>query len=137
PENALAAGHTDERGEVELPTGPAYGLLVLEAHGGWTRHPWADPVDPVTSDGGVPCPSCVAPSEDDAGLDIPVTIDLRSVLVDFVPGPEQDVVVISPLTTLATAIGERRMIHPFAEANYRAAMLRAFTMLGSHIGGIE
>jgi hypothetical protein len=124
-ENALTQGRTDEQGAVELPLGPAYGLIVLEARGGSTDDPWID-----LSSG---------PSEgmgDSGGQsEIPVTIPLRSVLIDFVPGPDSRDVVISPLTTLAWAFGEGRLTHPLKTETYYVAMTRAFEMLGRHFGG--
>lgn len=142
-ENALAQGHTDERGTVELSTGPAHGLVVLATSGGWTRDPWATPV--TVGDGGVPGdaspPGSGEPGEpgQDAGAssEIFVAIELRSVLIDFIPGPESSDAVISPLTTLAATIGERRLAHPFKEETYQQAMTRAFAMLGTHFGGID
>lgn len=140
-ENALAEGHTDQRGAVELPVGPAYGLVVLGARGGWTRDPWIEPE--AGNDGGAPCASCDASPGDPAGpigedgdpFEIAVAIELRSVLIDFVPGPESLDVVISPLTTLAATIGEHRLAHPYKEETYYAAMLQAYDMLGTHFGG--
>lgn len=40
--NTLGTGYTDAQGIVELETGPAYGLLVIVAHGGQTTDPWID-----------------------------------------------------------------------------------------------
>jgi hypothetical protein len=172
-ENALAGGHTDPQGVVELPLGPAYGLIVLEARGGWTRDPWLDsgpepapqpapeppgepspepsPEPPGSTDAGAPCTACDA-SPGDAGRDdgdgdgdgdgssemppeIPVDIALRSVLIDFVPGPAARDVVISPLTTLAWALGEGRVSHPLKTESYYVAMTRASELLGEHFGG--
>jgi hypothetical protein len=138
PENALAEGHTDQQGAVELPLGPAYGMVVLAARGGWTHDPWMEP--PSGNDGGPPCTSCDAsPGAPDGGgygpSEIPVDIELRSVLIDFVPGPASRDVVITPLTTLATAIGEHRQSPPFRVENYYQAMTRAFALLGRHFGG--
>ena len=161
-ENALSGGHTDQQGAVELPLGPAYGLIVLEARGGSTHDPWIDPSigspdggspdggspdggspdarPPDGTDAGAPCTACDASPgapdpEGDGPSEILVSIPLRSVLIDFVPGPASRDVVISPLTTLAWAIGEGRASHPVDAESYYAAMTRAFEMLGKHLGG--
>lgn len=145
PENALARGRTDERGVAELPTGPAYGLLVLEARGGWTREPWIEP-DAPASDAGVPCTSCDAGvGGDPPGMSpgtpdgmppaIPNEITLHSVLLDFVPGPDSRDVVLSPLTTLAAILGEKGRTYPSGPDAYYMAMHRSYTLFGAHFGG--
>src|SRR5690606_3604991 len=103
-ENALAEGHTDERGFVELETGPAYGLVVIVARGGHTTDPWLDAGE--SGDGDEP----VAPSV------IDLDTELVAVLVGFFPGgPQPREVVISPFTTLAAKLGEHRLAHPLKE----------------------
>jgi hypothetical protein len=126
--SALAEGQTDAQGVVELRTGPAYGLVALMATGGTTRDPWVSPA------GGGSAP--------DAGLgaadgEVTNDVELRSVLVDFVPGPASRDVVITPLTTLAVALGERRLGHPFKEDTYAAAVARAFEILGKHFWRLD
>lgn len=122
--NALAEGHTDERGFVELKTGPAYGLLVLVARGGQTTDPWLD----------------AGESGGDEGEFAVIDLDreLISVLVDFFPGgPQPREAVITPFTTLATELGEHRLAHPLKEQTYMEAMGRAYDLLGVHLGGIN
>lgn len=130
--NALAEGQTDAQGVVELRTGPAYGLLALGATGGVTRDPWLLP-GLLPPDGG---------SEPDASpgagdVTVPNHVALRSVLVDFLPGPASRDVAITPLTTLAVTLGERRLAHPDKEDTYPAAMARAFDLLGTHFWGLD
>jgi hypothetical protein len=125
--NALAEGQTDAQGVIELRTGPAYGLIALMATGGVTRDPWVLPAD-----GGEPDAS---PGAGD--VTVPNHVELRSVLVDFLPGPASRDVAITPLTTLAVTLGERRLAHPFKEDTYPAAMARAFDLLGTHFWGLD
>ena len=118
--NALAEGQTDAQGVVELRTGPAYGLISLMATGGVTRDPWLLPgLPPPDGDSGPDA----SPGAGDGT--VPNHVELRSVLIDFLPGPASREVAITPLTTLAVTLGERRLAHPFKEDTYREAMARA------------
>lgn len=137
---ALAQGRTDQRGVVELPTGPAYGLIVLGTRGGWTRDPWVEADS--ASDAGPPCDACDAAPGNAPGepspLALPVDVELRSVLHDFIPGPEHRDVVVSPLTTLAAAMGDN--YGPVGNGKappYPDRIRNAFAALGAHFGGID
>jgi hypothetical protein len=144
PGNALARGHTDQQGVVELPTGPAYGLVVLAARGGLARDPWVEAASDADAgapceacDAAAPCGACEPADGEPAPVALPVDIELRSVLRDFIPGPESRDVVISPLTTLAAAMGENRAARSVAPLTYAESMRQAFASLGAHFGGID
>lgn len=140
-DNALAEGQTDARGMVELRTGPAYGLIALTATGGTTRDPWVVPADGSGPDTGPDAGPDTGPDAGDVTPEITPEItndvELRSVLIDFIPGPASHEVVITPLTTLAVRLGEHRLAHPFKEGTYPEAMARAFDLLSTHFWGLD
>lgn len=114
---ALVQGHTDSEGFVELEVGNAHGTLLIVATGGTETppEPWNDIL-------------YVMP--DDAAL--------RTIVLDYLPYENTLVpVVVSPLTTLAAALGEARLKNKTREALHVDAMERAHELLSVHFADIS
>jgi hypothetical protein len=106
---------TNENGYFSTHVGQAFQGILIEAIGGTTFEPWAP------------------------DLAIPLELELRAVLTDYLPGPPGTVrtVVVSPLTTMAEALGRGRLARGDKEPTYDEAMVRAYGLLGAHFGGVN
>jgi hypothetical protein len=112
----IAETTTDEDGRFRLELGATFGNLRIEATGGQARELWArEPID-------------LEPGLDAADR-------LVAVLPLYVPVAGREIVV-SPFTTVAAALAERRLILG-EETVYHEAMQRAQVMLGQHLGDID
>jgi hypothetical protein len=108
----IAETTTDEAGHFRVELGAAFGNLLVETTGGQVRELWAnEPIDLDASD------------------------RLAAVLPLYVPVTEREIV-ISPFTTVAAALAERRLMLG-EESVYHEAMQRAQAMLGQHLGDIN
>jgi hypothetical protein len=108
----IAETTTDEDGRFRVELGAAFGNLLVEATGGQAREFWAN-----------------------EAIDLDASDRLVAVLPLYVPVAEREIV-ISPLTTVAAALAERRLTLG-EESVYHEAMQRAHAMLGQHIGEID
>jgi hypothetical protein len=108
----IAETTTDEAGRFRVELGAAFGNLLIETAGGQTRELWTTDV-----------------------IDLDPADRLVAVLPLYVPVAEREIV-ISPFTTVAAALGERRLILG-EESVYHGAMQRAHAMLGQHLGDID
>jgi hypothetical protein len=112
----IAETTTDEAGRFRVELGAAFGNLLVETTGGQVRELWAsEPIDL------------------DSGLD--ASDRLVTVLPLYLPVAEREIVV-SPFTTVAAALAERRLTLG-EESVYHEAMQRAQAMLGQHLGDID
>ena len=102
---------TDASGRFSVPLGTARGRLRVVATGGQT-------IDLAT------------------GERVPLEAELRAVLFRYHPA-YPDEVVVTPLTTLATALGDRRFQRGDEEPSYFEVMARAYELLGMHAGGFD
>lgn len=116
----IAETTTDEAGRFRVELGAAFGNLLVEATGGQSRELWAaEPIDldPDPMAGPMPGDRLVA------------------VLPLYVPAAEREIVV-SPFTTVAAALAERRLAAG-EESVYHEAMQDAQALLGQHLGSID
>jgi hypothetical protein len=116
----IAETTTDEAGRFRVELGAAFGNLLVETTGGQARELWAaEPIelDPGSDAGAMPGDRLVA------------------VLPLYLPVAEREVV-ITPFTTVAAALAERRLAAG-DEPAYHEAMQRAHAMLGQHLGDID
>jgi hypothetical protein len=112
----IAETTTDEDGRFRVELGATFGNLLVETTGGQARELWAtEPID-------------LEPGLDAADR-------LVAVLPLYVPVPEREIVV-SPFTTVAAALAERRLTLG-EESVYHEAMQRAHALLGQHLGDID
>jgi hypothetical protein len=125
---AVASGVTDETGAVVLDDVDfVYGNFVLMAQGGGYVDSW------LVAEG-------ISPEDAWRPLDESlVDAALWSVVVDYVPsGTDPEPLVISPLTTLAKAVADRRLSFisgdASGEAPWYASMRDAYALLGAHLG---
>jgi hypothetical protein len=131
---AVAGGVTDDRGSVVIDDANfVFGTFVLMARGGSS-------VDP--------CLIVEGSSTEEATLSL-ADRALWSVVTDYVPpdrdsmdGREPAAFVISPLTTLAWALAERRLDPRLAPSNSREGlwfetMRDSFALLGAHLGDVD
>lgn len=102
---------TDEAGRFSVNLGTVRGRLRLVAFGGQT-------IDLAT------------------GERVPLEAELHAVLFRYHPA-YPDEVAVTPLTTLATALGERRFQRGDEEPSYFEAMARAYELLSMHVGGFD
>jgi hypothetical protein len=108
----IAETTTDDAGRFRVELGATFGNLLVETTGGQARELWAsEPIDLDASD------------------------QLVAVLPLYVPLAEREIV-ISPFTTVAAALAERRLTLG-EESEYHEAMQRAQAMLGQHLGDID
>jgi hypothetical protein len=108
----IAETTTDEAGRFRVELGAAFGNLLVETTGDQARELWAsEPIDLDASD------------------------RLIAVLPLYVPVAEREIV-ISPFTTVAAALAERRLLLG-EESVYHEAMQRAHALLGQHLGDID
>ncbi len=129
---AVASGVTDESGAVVIDDASfVYGTFVLMARGGSYVDPW------LVAEGSSPEEATLALTE--PGSDFA----LWSVVTDYIP-PRQDeaaTFVVSPLTTLARAVAERRLLQPAdgreSEALWYETMRDTSALLGTHLGGVD
>ena len=108
----IAETTTDEAGRFRVELDAAFGNLLIEATGGQAREFWAT-----------------------EAIELDASDRLVAVLPLYVPLAEREIVV-SPFTTVAVAMAERR-IATGEESVYHEAMQRAQTMLGEHLGRID
>lgn len=106
----LTQGVTDGDGWVLLHIGTAHHNLIVKTDGGETQELWSD--EQVSAD-----------------------VEMRTTLIDFAPGTHASVAV-TPYTTIATALGERRYAMDQSQG-YSAAMLHAYQLIGEHLTGID
>jgi len=64
-------------------------------------------------------------------------VRLSVVLPDFQPDQKIDGLAISPLTTMAEALGDARLARGDKEADYRAARERSLSLIGGHFGDVD
>jgi hypothetical protein len=108
----IAETTTDDAGRFRVELGATFGNLLVETTGGQARELWAsEPIDLDASD------------------------QLVAVLPLYVPLAQREIV-ISPFTTVAAALAERRLTLG-EESEYHEAMQRAQAMLGQHLGDID
>jgi hypothetical protein len=103
---------TDEAGRFRVELGAAFGNLLVETAGGQARELWAN-----------------------EAINLDPSDRLVAVLPLYVPVAER-AIVISPFTTVAAALAERRLTLG-EESVYHEAMQRAYAMLGLHLGDID
>jgi hypothetical protein len=108
----IAEATTDEAGRFRVELGATFGNLLVEATSGRARELWA--TEPIDLDPGD---------------------RLVAVLPLYVPIAEREIVV-SPFTTVAAALAERRLAVG-EESVYHEAMQRAHAVFGEHIGDID
>jgi hypothetical protein len=116
----IAEATTDAAGRFRVELGAAFGNLLVEATGGQARELWA--AEPIDLDRGSNAGSMPGDR-------------LVAVLPLYVPVAEREIVV-SPFTTVAAALAERRLVAG-EESVYHEAMQRAQAMLGEHLGRID
>jgi hypothetical protein len=108
----VAETTTDDAGRFRVELGATFGNLLVETTGGQARELWAsEPIDLDAAD------------------------QLVAVLPLYVPLAEREIV-ISPFTTVAAALAERRLSLG-EDSVYHEAMQRAQAMLGQHLGDID
>jgi hypothetical protein len=129
---AVASGVTDESGAVVIDDASfVYGTFVLMARGGSYVDPW------LVAGGSSPEDATLALTE--PGSDFA----LWSVVTDYIPPrrDEAETFVVSPLTTLARAVAERRLLQPAdgseSETIWYETMRDTFALLGTHLGGVD
>lgn len=110
--NPIAETTTDAAGRFRVELSASFGNLLVETTGGQAREFWAT-----------------------EAIDLDASDRLVAVLPLYVPVAEREIVV-SPFTTVATALAERRL-STGDESLYHEAMQRAQAMLGEHLGRID